>query len=180
MAAHDPMSGETTMTLSPIRSRLLASTAAIFAAAAAIVAQAVADTPKVAVGTLTCHGHGGVGLIFGSKEHMRCEFQTAISGRVFPYNASITQVGLDIGFTGESTLVWTVLGSTTDLPGDALEGGYGGVTAGATVGVGGSANVLVGGSGQSIVLQPLSVQGNTGLNLSAGVAGLTLTRAEMK
>ena len=25
-----------------------------------------ADTPKIAVGTLTCHGHGSVGLIFGS------------------------------------------------------------------------------------------------------------------
>ena len=168
------------MTLSPIRLRLLAGSAAVFAAVAALVSPAFADTPKVAAGTLTCHGHGGVGLIFGSKESMRCEFKTAISGRVFPYHASITQVGLDIGFTGESTLVWTVLGSTTDLPASALEGTYGGVTAGATIGIGGSANALIGGNGQSIVLQPLSVQGQTGLNLSAGVAGLTLTAPEMK
>jgi hypothetical protein len=181
VAAHDrAMSGETTMTLSPIRLRLLAGTTAVLATAAAIAAPAFADTPKVAVGTLTCHGHGGVGLIFGSKESMRCEFQTALSGRVFPYHATITQIGLDIGFTGSSTLVWTVLGSTTDLPATALEGTYGGVTAGATIGVGGSANALIGGNGQSIVLQPLSVQGQTGLNLSAGVAGLTLSAPEMK
>jgi hypothetical protein len=142
-----------------------------------MISPAFADSPKIAAGTLTCHGHGGVGLIFGSKENMRCEFTTAISGRVYRYNATITKVGLDIGFTGASTLVWTVLGSTTDLPADALEGGYGGVTAGIAVGVGGNANALVGGSNQSVVLQPLSVEGDTGINLSAGVAGLSLTRA---
>jgi hypothetical protein len=136
----------------------------------------MADTPKIAIGTLTCHGHGGVGLIFGSKEHMRCNFETAISGRTYHYVATVTKVGIDIGFTGESTLVWSVLGSTVDVPSEALEGGYGGVTAGATIGIGGNANVLLGGSGQSIVLQPVSVQGQTGLNISAGVAGLTLLR----
>ena len=145
--------------------------------AAAAAVPSFADTPKIAVGTLTCKGHGGVGLIFGSKENMRCLFQTAVSGRSYPYNATITQVGIDIGFTGESTLVWTVLGSTTDLPANALEGSYGGVTAGATVGIGASANALVGGSSQSIVLQPVSVEGQTGLNISAGVAGLQLSRS---
>ncbi len=164
------------MSLSYTRQRLLTGAAALLATVAAAVSPALADTPKIAVGTLTCHGHGSVGLIFGSKENMRCEFQTALSGRVFKYNASITKVGLDIGFTGESTLVWTVLGSTTDLPGSALEGGYGGVTAGAAVGIGANANALLGGSNQSVVLQPVSVEGQTGLNLSAGVAGLTLSR----
>ncbi|MFT3730763.1 MAG: DUF992 domain-containing protein [Hyphomicrobium sp.] len=160
-----------------IRSRALTASAALLASAIAAVPSVEADTPKIAVGTLTCHGHGGVGLIFGSKENMRCEFQTAVSGRTYHYQATITQVGLDIGFTGASTLVWTVLGSTTDMPGNALEGSYGGVTAGASVGIGATANALVGGSNQSIVLQPVSVQGQTGLNLSAGVAGLTLTRS---
>lgn len=165
------------MNLLPTRLRLLAGSAALCAAAAAMISSASADTPKVALGTLTCHGHGGVGLIFGSKENMHCEFTTAVSGRVYHYNASITKVGLDIGFTGASTLVWTVLGSTTNTPAEALEGSYGGVTAGAAVGVGGNANALIGGSNQSVVLQPLSVQGDTGINLSAGVAGLSLTRA---
>lgn len=164
------------MILSPIRLQLMAGAAALLAAAAVTVSPAAA-APKVALGTLTCHGHGGVGLIFGSKEHMQCEFTTAVSGRVYPYHATITQVGVDIGFTGASTLVWTVLGSTNSMPGDALEGTYGGVTAGAAVGIGGSANALVGGSNQSVVLQPVSVEGQTGLNLSAGVAGLTLRRS---
>jgi integrase len=36
------------------------------------------------------------------------------------------------------------------------------------------ANVLFGGSGRSIALQPLSVQGQTGLDLTLGVSGLEL------
>lgn len=163
------------MNLSPIRLRLLAGSTALLAAAAAMISPASAD-PKVTLGTLTCHGHGGVGLIFGSKENMNCEFTTAVAGRVYPYHATITQVGLDIGFTGASTLVWTVLGSTNTLPADALEGTYGGVTAGVAVGIGAAANALIGGSNQSIVLQPVSVEGQTGINLSAGVAGLSLRR----
>jgi hypothetical protein len=160
----------------------LATTSSILAAAVAVVAAASIEAkpavaaPKITLGTLTCKGHGGVGLILGSKEQMRCVFTTAVSARRHPYMATITKIGVDIGFTGESTLVWTVLGTTVDIAEGALEGGYGGVTAGVAVGIGANANALVGGSGKSIVLQPISVEGQTGLNLSAGVAGLTLER----
>jgi hypothetical protein len=167
------------MTSSPILTRRVLASAAMLLAAAAIVAPpSRAETPKIAVGTLTCNGHGGVGLIFGSKETLRCKFTSAVTGRQRHYVATITKVGLDIGIKGESTLIWTVLGSTTDLPGGALEGTYGGLTAGAAVGIGGNANALVGGSNQSIILQPVSVEGQTGLNISAGVAGLTLRQQE--
>jgi len=43
------------------------------------------------------------------------------------------------------------------------------------VGVGAGANVLVGGSNRTISLQPVSVEGNTGLNVAGGVAQVTLT-----
>jgi hypothetical protein len=43
-----------------------------------------------------------------------------------------------------------------------------------SVGIGGNANALIGGYGQSIYLQPMSVEGQTGISLSAGVAGLML------
>ena len=46
-----------------------------------------------------------------------------------------------------------------------------------TVGAGAGANVLVGGSNRTVSLQPVSVQGQTGLNLAAGVAELTLRPA---
>ena len=47
-------------------------------------------------------------------------------------------------------------------------------TAGATFGIGLGANVLVGGLDKSVALQPLSVQGNTGLNIAAGVGVISL------
>jgi hypothetical protein len=156
--------------------RPAASAAALAVVTATLPAPSEAESAKLVAGTLTCKGHGGVGLILGSQETLSCVFNSASSGHRHRYVATITKIGVDIGFKGESTLVWTVLSSTTALPKGALAGTYGGVTAGATVGVGGGANALVGGSSNSIALQPVSVQGGTGLNLSAGVAGLTLRR----
>ena len=43
-----------------------------------------------------------------------------------------------------------------------------------TAGVGVGANALVGGSNNTIALQPVSVQGQTGLSIAAGVASLEL------
>jgi hypothetical protein len=48
------------------------------------------------------------------------------------------------------------------------------VSAEATVGLGVGANALIGGSDRSIVLQPLSVQAQQGLNIAAGVSQLQL------
>jgi hypothetical protein len=67
-----------------------------------------------------------------------------------------------------------VIAPTDHYGADALAGHYGGVTAGATVGVGLAANALIGGSTTSIALQPLSIEGEAGLNVAAGVAELTL------
>jgi hypothetical protein len=154
-------------------SRILAGAVALLAAPLVLATQSAA-APKVALGTLICKGNGGLSLILGSKERMRCLFKTVLNSERHPYMATITKIGVDIGFKGESTLVWTVLGPTVDTPAGALEGTYGGVTAGIAVGIGGNANALIGGSTQSIMLQPLSLEGQTGLNISAGVAGLTL------
>ncbi len=63
----------------------LATTSSILAAAVAVVATAsiaakpAAAAPKITLGTLKCKGHGGVGLILGSKERMHCVFTTAVS-----------------------------------------------------------------------------------------------------
>ena len=59
----------------------------------------------------------------------------------------------------------------------ALAGSYGGASAQATIGVGLGANVLVGGFKRTIALQPLSIQGQKGLNIAAGIAGLSLRYA---
>ena len=54
----------------------------------------------------------------------------------------------------------------------ALASSIGG--ANASIGVGGGGNFLVGGPSNAYALQPLSVQGQKGLNVAAGIAGLEL------
>ncbi|MGQ0457530.1 MAG: DUF992 domain-containing protein [Hyphomicrobium sp.] len=154
-----------------------ASFSRLFAAAAIATLSSsplFAQTASVVAGTLTCQGQGTVGMILGSKEELSCAYEPAGGGGAQRYQATITKFGIDIGVKGASTLIWTVLGSTNGLPRGALAGQYAGVSADASVGIGGGANALVGGSNESVVLQPLSVQGQTGLNLAVGVSELTL------
>jgi hypothetical protein len=157
-------------------------TTAVLFPAAAVAAVLVAATSsnaqeaKVVAGTLTCQGKGSVGLILGSKQTLACKFNPAGKTPPQPYTATITKIGLDVGIKGPSVMVWTVLSATSQLPAGALAGNYAGVSAEASVALGAGANALVGGSKNSVVLQPLSVQGQTGLNLAVGVAGLKLTR----
>ncbi|MGZ3291424.1 MAG: DUF992 domain-containing protein, partial [Xanthobacteraceae bacterium] len=46
--------------------------------------------------------------------------------------------------------------------------------ANASVGIGGGGNFLVGGPANAYALQPISLQGQTGLNVAAGVASIEL------
>ena len=125
------------------------------------------------VGTLTCNVASGWGFVFGSSRALRCTFASA-SGRTEYYTGSIRRFGVDIGFTKGGVLIWGVLAPTSDLAPGALAGEYAGATASATVGVGAGANVLVGGSSRTISLQPLSLEGSTGLNVAAGIGAISL------
>jgi hypothetical protein len=67
-----------------------------------------------------------------------------------------------------------VIAPTTGLHPHALAGKYVGATGDVSLGLGAGAKVLVGGSHRTVTLQPLSVEGQVGVNLALGVAGLTL------
>lgn len=136
---------------------------------------ASAQNARLTAGTLTCRGSGSVGLILGSKQRLSCVYDRVNGAPRANYSARITRIGLDIGITGRNVMVWTVLASSDELAPSALEGRYAGVSASASVGAGVGANALIGGSSNSVVLQPLSVQAQTGVNIAAGVAGLRLT-----
>jgi hypothetical protein len=136
----------------------------------------LAQDARLVAGTLTCRGNGSIGLILGSSQRMSCEFQRVRGGAAVAYTARITRIGLDLGVKGRNTMVWTVLSSTDNPDTGALAGRYAGVAANAAVGVGVGANALIGGSNNSVVLQPLSVQVQTGVNVAVGVKGLTLSR----
>ncbi|HWV83293.1 MAG TPA: DUF992 domain-containing protein [Hyphomicrobiaceae bacterium] len=137
---------------------------------------AEAQAARSLIGTLTCRGGPHVGMIVGSQQTLDCSFQPEGRSRPRGYTATITKVGVDIGFKNDTTLVWQVIGSTDVRRGPLLVGDYGGVSAEASVALGVGANALVGGSDKSIVLQPISVQGQTGLNVALAVTSMTIRR----
>jgi hypothetical protein len=70
---------------------------------------------------------------------------------------------------------WLVLAPTKSGYGPgALAGDYAGASAEASAVVGAGANVLVGGSDRTFTLQPVSVQGQTGVNVAVGVTSFHL------
>jgi hypothetical protein len=128
---------------------------------------------RVQVGVLECRGGASVGFIVGSVTNLSCVLR--VEGRPDDlYVARIQKVGVDLGITEQSALAWGVFAPVSQLgPGD-LAGNYGGAQSSASAGVGVGANWLYGGSNNSIALQPLSVQGQVGLSVAAGLESLEL------
>ena len=133
-----------------------------------------ASGTAVRAGYLTCHVESGWGFIFGSSRKIKCAYAMQ-PGYTEYYTGSITKFGADIGYLQSGVILWAVLAPTTNLGQGALAGHYGGVTASAAIAVGGGANVLIGGFNKSIALQPVSIEGQNGLNVAAGVVEMTLT-----
>jgi hypothetical protein len=128
----------------------------------------------VKIGVLSCKVNGGWGYVLGSSRRADCNY-TPIDGLTEYYTGDITKFGVDIGYTQGGTLVWGVIAPSSDVEAGALAGVYGGVTAGASLGVGLGANAMLGGFRNSIALQPLSLEGNAGVNLAAGVGSIRLS-----
>jgi hypothetical protein len=153
----------------------LAMTGATLLATSAI-AQDTDSAAGVKIGTLTCSVEEETSFIVGSNATLNCIFDPAGSAQQSAtYTGTINDYGLDIGSTSNATLVWGVLAPSADMEKGALEGAYGGVTAGATLGAGVKANALVGGFDKSIALNPVSLESQTGANITLGVTQLTLS-----
>lgn len=144
------------------------------ALAASLMAAAPAHAAGVKVGTLTCDVEAGWGLVLGSQKDLNCVFKSATSGEVAKYTGDVTKLGVDIGYTNAGVMIWTVVAPSKDMKADALEGSYAGATAGVTAVVGGNLNLMVGGLDKSITLQPLSVEGNSGVSVTAAIGAMQL------
>ena len=157
---------------------VLAATALILAGGVVLVDDARAQASKegVKIGTLTCNVSSGWGFVFGSSKDLNCVFSPDGAKKSDRYRGTIKKFGLDVGYTEAGVIVWSVFAPTKNVGKGALAGGYGGVTAEATVVVGVGANVLYGG-GNSVSLQPLSVSGQKGLNAAGGIASIELKSA---
>jgi hypothetical protein len=161
------MTGETIMTL---RTTCLSA----IAAAGLMAAAPTGARADIEAGGLTCHSAGGVGYVVAAVLNIDCMFTPSVGGPAHHYAGVIRRYGVDLGVTQNLALGWVVFAPTGAIrPGD-LAGVYGGVQGNASVGVGVGANALVGGSNNTFALQPVSAEGQIGLNVSAGVTGLEL------
>jgi hypothetical protein len=151
-------------------------TAIVAAAISLAFTASTSAQAQVKAGTLSCDISGGIGLIVTSQKQMQCVFTPSATRAPETYVGTIRKFGLDVGVTAGGKLMWTVYAPTTARR-SALAGTYAGATAEATAIAGVGANALVGGSNRTVTLQPISVQGQAGLNVAAGVAQLELAPA---
>ena len=147
-------------------------------AAAALCGFAFA-TPAQAgeIGLLTCKSPQTTGYILWSSTAYDCWFHSSVGGGTQHYSGVINRAGAELGWSGNIGLAWLVIAASDKVGPGTLAGGYGGVSAGAAVGIGVRANALVGGLPNSITLQPVSIEGETGLNARATVTSLWLEPA---
>lgn len=159
-----------------MKTRLASLLAAGFLAASPLAAPAANAQAGVELGLLTCQSEGSIGFVLGSSENFACHFAPANRAAADEvYVGTFDTVGVDIGVTGPKTLRWLVLSAASDAAGPGvLTGRYTGATANASVGIGAGVNVMVGGFQRSVVLQPVSVQAQEGLNAAAGITSFRL------
>jgi hypothetical protein len=129
--------------------------------------------PPVRAGILQCQGGQNVGFVVGSVTSFECVFQSE-GRRPEPYIATVRRYGVDLGFTDQTRFAWAVNAPAGRIGRGELAGNYGGVGANASIGVGFGGNFLVGGPANTYALQPISLQGQTGLNVAAGIADIEL------
>jgi hypothetical protein len=163
------MAGEVIMKYKTCTTAVAALALFVFASLPAHAAQQM----TVKTGYLTCQEASGWGFIIGSSHKIRCTY----SSKNHPhehYTGTISKFGADIGYLKSAVILWAVAAPTTELGPGALAGHYAGAQASLALGVGAGANVLVGGFKKSIALQPVSVEGQNGLNVAAGIGAMSL------
>jgi hypothetical protein len=146
------------------------------ALAAVLSTPADAQRDRVQADSLECSFSSSIGLVVASQRNIACNYKPN-GGPPEAYVGTMTRVGLDIGITGGGAIIWAVFSGTNRYVG-MLAGTYVGASAEMTIAAGLGANALVGGSNRSVALQPLSVQGQVGLDIAAGVSSLELHLAQ--
>ena len=150
---------------------------ACFALSLLLIPLAAAAQNSTQVGTLSCDVSRGIGLFVVEKQKLACVFKDQ-SGKAENYAGSIDQFGVELGEVKDGHLIWGVAAATSGLPAGALAGSYTGVGANASFGAGAGANILIGVNDRSLSLQPISVEGQQGINIAGGVTTVTLTAAD--
>jgi hypothetical protein len=148
-------------------------------ALAAVLAASVSSSAVNAAvenGVLECRGQA-MSYVLASVTQLECMYRSPMGGPPHAYRATIRRVGVDIGINQSTVLAWAVFAPVHQAGVGDLGGTYFGASANATVAVGAGVNVLWGGSNNTIALQPVSVQGQTGFGAAGGISALELVPA---
>ncbi len=130
------------------------------------------------LGALECKTVKGtrLNLIVHSTVDVRCVFNSGNTTEAYVGETGIG-LGIDLNIKKDATMVYTVFGVADAKVGThSLAGKYGGAKASATIGVGLGAAVLVGGDNDNFALQPVALEGSTGLGAEAGLTYLHLEK----
>ena len=126
------------------------------------------------VGVLTCSMTGIDNVVVYTKEEFDCEYKPN-HGDAQHYKGVIKEIGVNLSITKDNTMVWGVIAPVRELDSpDALKGTYVGGTGQVEIGGGVAANILIGGSGNTISLQPFSVNGMTGIGAALDISAFEL------
>jgi hypothetical protein len=150
----------------------IASLAVLLTLASPVLAQS--PTSWVKVGGLNCTMSPTIGLLVVEEQAVNCRFTPDGHYPSEHYIGTIGTVGIAVGVVGGGMLAWAVYMPTQGPSQGSLAGIYGGASGDIDVGVGVGANALWGGSARSVALQPISLEGSVGLDVTLGVSALTL------
>jgi len=134
----------------------------------------ISGGPGTKVGVLNCKMAPHLGLIIGGFTKMACRFTAEGPSPSEAYVGTMTTLGIDVGFTAGGALTWGVYAPTKNMMPGSLSGTYVGASGTISAGLGVGENFLLGGSGNSVALQPWSVEGTTGINAALGLANMEL------
>ncbi|MGB7335571.1 MAG: DUF992 domain-containing protein [Salaquimonas sp.] len=153
--------------------------ALLFAGFIGMATSANAITAEKKIGTLECFIARGEGMLVGSRKDVSC---TLISNEGEPlenYIGELSKVGLDVGFTKENVLKWSVYVPEFQSynPGE-LSGTFKGLSASASFAYGLGASVLIGGVKENFALQPLKISRQKGVNIAIGITQMELRYIE--
>lgn len=151
---------------------------AVLALSAAAVLPSAAQA-GAKVGTLVCKSDGTLNQIVSSSETVLCNYIPFGSTRVAEsYVGTLDTYGIDLGITGRTRMVWSVLAASFQSGEPAsLAGRYYGTSIDASFAAGVGGKSLIGGPDRGFTLQPTSLQVQEGVNATVGVARLTLEDA---
>jgi len=140
-----------------------------------LLAGAAQAQDSAKIGTLECFVAEGSGFLVGSSKDISCTLYGTDDEPLENYIGELKKYGVDIGFTRETLLVWSVFvpHNSSYQPG-SLAGNFAGASASASVAVGLGASVLIGGLSENFALQPIKLNRQKGVNIAVGITRMEL------